>query len=327
MTVATITGRPVRLARGTSRVSGVWAATMLVTAAAAWLIWVGWSELASAHVLGRSIRAGEGQMVGPILLAVVAAMFVAERFWPAARRPATARAHLVDAAYLGLYALIAPAVMALNTGFAVEVGRHAPFLIVGKLPLVPEVAVTGFILAGIDAMNWAAHVGNHRLPWLWRFHALHHSQEEMSVFTTFRTHPLTHAAYLPAVVPAVLLATSGTVPTVALIVYGSLVAVSHSNVKWSYGPLGRVLVSPAFHRLHHSSAEVMGKRTVNFGFALSVWDRIARTAVLPTGPAVVQTGLAGRPVPVEQATPGIARVVAAQLVQPFRLRSGLEDRT
>lgn len=299
---------------------------MLVTAAAAWLMWVGWSELARAHVLGRSLRAGEGQMVGPVLLAVLVVMFVAERLRPAERRPAAAGAHLVDAAYLGLYALVAPAVIALDTGFAVEVGRHTPFLIFGKLPLVPRVAVTGFVLAGIDAMNWAAHVGNHRLPWLWRFHALHHSQEEMSVFTTFRTHPLTHAAYLPAVVPAVLLANSGTVPAAALIVYGSLVAVSHANVKWSYGRLGRVLVSPAFHRLHHSSAEVMGMRTANFGFVLSVWDRLEGTAIFPNG-AQVRTGIAGRPVPVEQATSGIARVVAAQLVQPFRLRSGLEGRT
>ena len=66
------------------------------------------------------------------------------------------------------------------------------------------------ILVGIDLMNWTAHVANHRSATLWRFHALHHSQEDMSVFTTFRTHPLSHASYVIALLPALVLEASGT---------------------------------------------------------------------------------------------------------------------
>ena len=78
---------------------------------------------------------------------------------------------------------------------------------------MPRVCVVvGAILVGIDAMNWLAHVVNHRSAALWRLHALHHSQEDMNVFTTFRTHPLMHVSYLPALLPALVLGAGGTVP-------------------------------------------------------------------------------------------------------------------
>jgi sterol desaturase/sphingolipid hydroxylase (fatty acid hydroxylase superfamily) len=257
---------------------------------------------------------------------MVAAVFVAERIWPAVPRRAAARGHLVDAGYLGLYALVGPLVTLLSTGFALAVERYAPFLHLGRLPIVPQLAVVVVILLGIDATNWAAHLANHRTAVFWRFHALHHSQEEMSVFTTFRTHPLAHVSYLPALLPALVLASSGTVPAVGLIAYGCLVTLPHANLRWNYGRAGRWVVSPAFHRLHHANTSVEGMQAVNFGFVLAVWDRLARTAAFPYGRPVMETGLGGRAVPIEQeATPAQTwRVVARQLTQPFRLRSGLE---
>jgi sterol desaturase/sphingolipid hydroxylase (fatty acid hydroxylase superfamily) len=127
---------------------------------------------------------------------------------------------------------------------------------------------------------------------------------------------MVHATYLPALLPALFLGASGTVPAVALIVYGCLVTLPHTNLRWSFGPIGRVLVSPAFHRLHHES-EPQGGKTVNFGFVLTVWDRLAHTARFPVAGVVVTTGLAGRPVPVEQEV-GVPIALLGQLAQPFR---------
>jgi sterol desaturase/sphingolipid hydroxylase (fatty acid hydroxylase superfamily) len=170
----------------------------------------------------------------------------------------------------------------------------------------------------MDAANWAAHVANHRYASFWRLHALHHSQEDMSVFTTFRTHPLIHATYLPAAIPAVVLGANGGLPAAAMIVYGCLVALPHANLRWSLGPLGKVIVSPAYHRIHHVR-ELGPDGAVNFGFVLVVWDRLARRAELPVAGPPVLTGLARRPVPVEQGVgrPALPRVVLAQLAQPF----------
>jgi hypothetical protein len=216
---------------------------------------------------------------------------------------------------------------------------------------VPRIVVVAVTLVAIDGMNWCGHVANHRLAALWRLHALHHSQEDMSVLTTFRTHPLAHATYVPALLPALMLGASGAVPAGAIIVYGCLVTLPHANLNWRLGPLGRVIVSPAYHRLHH--ARDLGARgTVNFGFVLVVWDQLARRAEFPLGGPPVLTGIAGRPVPIEQAgrlddagpldagpldagpldagladagpagrggpVQDVARVVVAQLAQPFR---------
>ena len=154
-----------------------------------------------------------GRSVGPALVAVVARSLVAERCWPAVARPLLARAHLVDAGYLVLFAVaVVPALTVVETGFAVEMTRHAHFLLVSRLPLRAEVVVVAVILIGIDAMNWVAHLANHRSASLWRLHALHHSQEDMSVLTTFRTHPLVHATYLGALLPALVLGASGAGP-------------------------------------------------------------------------------------------------------------------
>ena len=169
-------------------------------------------------------------------------------------------------------------------------------------------------------MNWLAHVANHRAETLWRFHALHHSQEDMSVFTTFRAHPLAHVSYLPAVLPALVLGASGPVPAAAVIAYGCFVTLPHANLRWTFGPLGRVLVSPAYHRLHHASSPVGRKTAVNFGVVLVCWDRLASCAVRPADASPVATGIAGRTVPIEQAgaRSHVVRVVVAQLGNPLR---------
>jgi sterol desaturase/sphingolipid hydroxylase (fatty acid hydroxylase superfamily) len=262
-------------------------------------------------------------MTGPVLLLVVTGLFLAERRWPAVPRSARARAHLVDAGYLLLLLVVGPFVTVLDTGFALVMERHARFLVLSRLPVIPRAVVLALILIGIDAMNWAAHLANHRSAVLWRFHALHHSQEDMSVFTTFRTHPLSHVSYLIAVLPALVLGASGTVPAAGLIAYGCLVTLPHANLPWTFGRLGRLLVSPAYHRLHHADAPVDGAAAVNFGFVLVCWDRLAGTAAFPSGRRPVPTGLVGRPVPVEQAASGsrIAAVMLAQLAQPFHLRA------
>ena len=314
---------------GPARATG-WLGVLTVMAGVAWLGVVGVTTLAGSGDLTSALATAQGRTVGPALIAVVAMLFLAERLWPAVPRPVLARAHVVDAGYLVLFAaVVVPLLTLVETGFAVEVGRHARFLLLGRLTPVPQVAVVVAILVGIDAMNWVAHVANHRSACLWRLHALHHSQEDMSVLTTFRTHPLVHATYLGALLPALVLGASGTVPAVALIAYGCLVTLPHANLGWRFGPLGRVVVSPAYHRLHHAREAIDPRGTVNFGFVLVCWDQLARRALFPTAGPPVATGIAGRPVPVEQGVSagGAVAVLGAQLGQPFRRGESMDGRS
>jgi sterol desaturase/sphingolipid hydroxylase (fatty acid hydroxylase superfamily) len=80
-----------------------------------------------------------------------------------------------------------------------------------------------------------------------------------------------------------------------------------------------VVVSPAYHRLHHA-ADI---QDTNLGVVLTIWDVLAGRARFPArAHRVGRTGLAGRPVPVEQDGPAAPplRLMASQLIEPFQAR-------
>jgi Fatty acid hydroxylase superfamily len=141
----------------------------------------------------------------------------------------------------------------------------------------------------------------------------------------FRTHPLIHVSYLLALIPGVVLLANGAASITVLVVYGGIVAFAHSNTRLGFGPLGRLFVSPNYHRIHH---QLDGPQDVNLGFALTIWDQIFHCAVFPSEATVrIDTGLPGRPLTVEQSTarPQHLSVLAAQLVAPFRpMRQSVE---
>jgi sterol desaturase/sphingolipid hydroxylase (fatty acid hydroxylase superfamily) len=149
-------------------------------------------------------------------------------------------------------------------------------------------------------------------------HAVHHTQEEMSVLTSFRAHPLVHVSFLIAALPALALSANAAAPVTLIVIYTCLASLPHANLRWGFGPIGRIVVSPAYHRLHHASE---GAIDVNMGTILTVWDALAGCAVFPT-PATtdpIPTGLRDRPIPVEQAGRRArhAHTLAAQLIEPF----------
>jgi sterol desaturase/sphingolipid hydroxylase (fatty acid hydroxylase superfamily) len=179
-----------------------------------------------------------------------------------------------------------------------------------RAPGVPGWCFVALAVLGIDAVDWLTHLGNHRLTALWRLHAVHHSQEELSILTTYRAHPLVHVSFLLSAVP--------------VLAYACLGALPHANVRWTYGKLGRIVISPAYHRIHHSTA---GRLDINLGTVFAIWDVLSRRAVFPAPDkdkdkdenTVIETGLSGRPIPVEQAgpRPRLARTMLTQLAEPF----------
>ena len=193
--------------------------------------------------------------------------------------------------------------------------RAAPWLVLPRIPFLPTWALVLVEIAVLDAFNWLAHFGLHRFTALWRLHAVHHSQEELSILTSFRTHPLVHTGYLLTALPAFFFLRNATLPVVAIAVYACLGALPHANVRWTYGRAGRVLISPAYHRLHHAAE---GRIDINLGIVLTVWDVATGRAVFPNPGAVVPaTGLGGRPVPVEQGPAGHLRTLWAQWADVF----------
>lgn len=283
------------------------------------LVWVAVAGSLRQGRLETVLSAGRAELAAPLLVALVVATGICERVWPAERRPLLARGHVQDACFLALHAVVViPLMTLLSVGAATLIGDYARWIELRPAQHWPGWLVVPVTIVAMDAANWLAHYGDHRLGALWRFHALHHSQEELSVLTSFRAHPLMHTTgFILATIPVMVLMPTRAIAPVLITVYVCVGTLQHANLRWTYGPVGRVLVSPAYHRLHHAP----DTQHVNLGVVLTIWDVFAGCATFPSRTdGVGRTGLDGRPVPVEQdglAGPALL-LMAGQLIEPFQ---------
>ncbi len=299
--------------------SRVYLPAVLVPALGLLLVGAGWANRWGGVDFAGSLTSLRLVTIGPLAAALIGLFLVLERVRPAQVRPLVARGHRHDVLFVAINAVVVlPLVTALTLSLADVVRRVAPWVILPRFGVIPRWVAIIVILVAMDACNWMVHLANHRVRMLWRFHELHHSQEDMNVLTVFRTHPLIHVSYVLAVVPALVLLANSELPALLLVIYGGAVAFAHSNTNLAFGPLGRVFVSPNYHRIHH---RVDGPQDVNLGFVLSIWDQISHRAVFPTPETIrADTGLPQRPLRVEQQGSRAQHltVLAAQLLGPFR---------
>ncbi len=285
------------------------------------ILWVAIARLLRQGNLGTVLTAGWAELAAPLLVALVVVTGICERIWPAERRPVLARGHVQDACFLALHAIVViPLMTLLSVGAAALIGTQARWIELRSAAHWPGWLLIPLTIAAMDAANWLAHYADHRLDALWRFHTLHHSQEELSVLTSFRAHPLMHTTgFLLATIPVEVLMPTRAIAPVLITTYVCIGTLQHANLRWTFGPAGRVLVSPAYHRLHHAT----DRQHVNLGVVLTIWDVLAGRARFPSrGVGPGRTGLNGRPVPVEQndSAPPL-HLLAEQLIEPFQTRS------
>ncbi len=292
---------------------------LVLAAATVWVVAVGVTTLDREGQLVSTLASGWAELVAPVVLGVVAVAMVCERRWPAEPQEAVARGHLHDGAYFALHLVaVVPLMTLLGVAFGSLLGRDAGWIEAPWTASWPRWLLVGLTLVLMDGCNWMAHWADHRSRVLWRMHALHHSQEEVSVLTSFRAHPLSHLpGFLLATVPVVALMGDRGIAPVLISLYVCLGSLPHANLRWTLGPVGKVVVSPAYHRLHHA---IEGPYDVNLGVVLTVWDVLSGRARFPVaGAPSPATGLADSSVPTEQS---VSRwlplgLMAAQLVEPF----------
>ncbi|MBA4046958.1 MAG: sterol desaturase [Sphingomonas sp.] len=131
----------------------------------------------------------------------------------------------------------------------------------------------------LDLAIYAQHRLFHAVPWLWRFHRMHHSDPDFDVTTALRFHPV--EIWLSALVKLAAVGVIGASPLAVLIfevVLNATAMFNHSNTALPRSldrALRLVLVTPDMHRVHHS---VLARETnSNFGFNLPWWDRLFGT--------------------------------------------------
>jgi sterol desaturase/sphingolipid hydroxylase (fatty acid hydroxylase superfamily) len=283
------------------------------------LLWVAVAGLLRQGSLAAVLSSGRAELAAPLLVALVVVTGICERIWPAERRPVLARGHVQDACFLALHAIVViPLMTLLSVGAATLIDGHARWIELRSTEHWPGWLLVPLTIVAMDGANWLAHYADHRLDALWRFHALHHSQEELSVLTSFRAHPLMHTTgFILASIPVMALMPTRPIAPVLITIYVCIGTLQHANLRWTFGPLGRVLVSPAYHRLHHAP----DIQHANLGVVLTIWDVLAGRASFPSrSTGAGRTGLAGRPVPVEQdvSAPPVLLLVAEQLIEPFQ---------
>ncbi|HEY2265101.1 MAG TPA: sterol desaturase family protein [Streptosporangiaceae bacterium] len=299
-------------------------ASLALAGLTALILWAAVATLLGQGRLGTVLGAGRAELAAPLLVALVVVTGICEQIWPAEPRPVLARGHVQDACYLVLHALVViPFMTLLSVGAASLISDHASWIALRPAERWPGALLVPLTIAGMDGANWLAHYADHRLDSLWRFHALHHSQEELSVLTSFRAHPLMHTTgFVLATIPVAILMPARPIAPVLITIYVCIGTLQHANLRWTFGPLGRVLVSPAYHRLHHAP----DIQNANLGVVLTIWDVLAGRARFPSRrDGAGRTGLDGRPVPVEQDTDRglVPLLIASQLIEPFRARDRL----
>ena len=119
----------------------------------------------------------------------------------------------------------------------------------------------------------------HKVPLLWRLHQVHHADVDIDVTTAIRFHPVEIAlSMLWKIVCVLALAQSLLAVVLFEIILNAGAMFSHANIRTarsaSTGFFARVIVTPDMHRVHHSV--IRREHGSNFGFNLSVWDRIVR---------------------------------------------------
>lgn len=167
------------------------------------------------------------------------------------------------------------------------------------------IALTLSLYLANDFMRWWLHYLQHKVPFLWEFHKIHHSAEHLNFATAERFHPLDALFFAAGVVGAAVI-----VNGVFLGLFGDQLTIyqlgganifffasnliggvlRHSPAWVSYGPrVEKWLISPAMHQIHHSSDPKHFDK--NMGGGLAIWDRMGGTLYIPQGREELQFGI------------------------------------
>jgi sterol desaturase/sphingolipid hydroxylase (fatty acid hydroxylase superfamily) len=230
----------------------------------------------------------EIERVGAAFLVAAAIFAPLERLFPVQRQKLFRRQATLDVGYYVLN-FLTPAIVLSAPLALVFWGAHQllPRGFYGAVASLPLWSGTILTLVIADVGGYWGHGLVHEVPFLWRFHAIHHSSEEMDFLATNRAHPIDLAIVrLCTVSPLVAFgllgaasASQNLVVVLALIVRNYWNHVIHANLRWRFGKLGWLIAGPAFHHWHHSRTGVVNH---NYATMLPWVDWIFGTHHMPS---------------------------------------------
>jgi sterol desaturase/sphingolipid hydroxylase (fatty acid hydroxylase superfamily) len=271
----------------------------------AWVDWLG--ARISLHLLSDKALRDYG-LFGGILIITILLEIAGRKNW---RVRYGSRNFRIDMLYYvfyysGLYHILffSYIFLALNNFVTAYVpGLRTEFLASLSVP----VQVLVLVILNDFTFYWG-HRMVHANRYLWAFHSIHHSQTTLNAMTGFRYHIVDETVRrIVTIIPFQIIGYTHFVYVWlwADFIIAWVFLVQHSEWNWSYGKLGRIFVSPKFHRIHHSTDIAVANH--NYSAIFSFWDDLFGTAERER-PSPTVYGLAGNPV---------RETLLAQFVYPF----------
>jgi sterol desaturase/sphingolipid hydroxylase (fatty acid hydroxylase superfamily) len=150
--------------------------------------------------------------------------------------------------------------------------------------LVPALAVWPAVVflvnfAILDLADYWKHRLSHRYGWWYGVHSVHHAEDQLTFWSDERSHVLEDTiTYVWLIAVGLAIGVPSFQFPFLILCMRFVGSMAHSNTRIHYGWLGdRIFISPRFHRTHHA-LKAAGRRSCNFGTALSWWDQIFGTA-------------------------------------------------
>ncbi len=178
----------------------------------------------------------------------------------------------------------------------------------------------------MDYTNYLWHILNHKLPFLWRFHVVHHCDPDLDVTTAIRFHfgeLIGSVFYRGAFVFL-----SGATPLNVLlyeIFFEGATQFHHSNWKLPYNlekNLNKIIVTPRMHGIHHSM--IKQETDSNYSVIFSFWDRLHNTVRLNVSQDVIVTGVPSYSNPDELTISYLLKLPFTK-IRPWNQVSGVRD--
>jgi sterol desaturase/sphingolipid hydroxylase (fatty acid hydroxylase superfamily) len=264
---------------------------------------------------------GINTYLSPWLVLLVVLILTAERYLPAVREQPLISKGFVQDAIAWFVVNMAARALASAAMLAIVFWVYSSYLEFATIEAALHWSVPIRVLTAVvvtDLIFWFSHYVRHKVPLFWVFHAVHHSQRQMNMFTDLRIHFVEYLVARPIeVIPLLMLSMNFELAFWIVLLRGSLTNFYHGNIRANLGPLKYILVTPQSHRIHHSKEPQ--HQDMNFGVTFTVWDRLFGT-LWTDYEEYPHTGVADLDFPLEQRVDWYWSLVNyfRQVIYPFK---------
>ena len=267
----------------------------------------GWSVHGS-EVTPREISVGLDWLLLDFLLSVVVFTFI-EKVIPKYPEQAILRPEWrLDLVYFAVNHLAISVLLLVGNHFApMAFGWATNARVQSLVTSLPIWAQFVLLVFAADFVQYWIHRAFHEVPWMWKFHAVHHSSEHMDWLAGSRTHFVETLVDRSLIMVPLYLLGPDKAALDAYVIFAALIAVLiHANVGIPFGPIKYLLTTPQYHHWHHSSDKPA--IDTNYSAHVPLWDKLFGTYHMPSEHWPAEYGTTKR----------LPRTLLAQVVYPFQ---------